>query len=671
MGETYAAKGPWLDADPLLHTAAGPPAPAAWLSDVGFYAVERAGGFQALRIFHVLLVGAILGLAWSELRRASSSATWASLGTALFAVLSAYRDFQLRPHLFSMAAALLLVRILLARRDPPSWSRVAAAGGLVALWANLHAGFLLGPLLLSAALTGLVAASLLWPGRWPLDRARAVRLASALGATLIGSLLNPAGIQPHLLFFAAGGATPELGIVVDEWAPVALWRLPVPNLPPSLLNWGVVWALLIATPCALAAAARRRPAVPTRTEPVGPDPALAGVALASLVALLTAVRFLWLGIFPLLLVGQCLRALDGPSARRRGLAWLVGIAAVLLVPGFLRLGDWPMISRGVRMSRYAQPYPSAKFYAHAVWFLRDSGLEGNLFNDYGNGNFLGYWLAPRLRAFVNGSLNVPKDVIAAHRIIVSRGWESDEAFPDLLDRYGIDVFFGTGDPIASHPNRQRFSTTTYLEHTPGWTLVFRNLRSAVYLRADVRNRRNLERVVEYYAREGVPFDVAQGFETARVIREAPSWAVDHGLVPVHFANLEQATRSSDPARRRAAREQLAMIAAALGLYGRAEAIDRGLVGRGAEPQSLYAARRLVWSLLHQGRPEEARAAAERLETVAAPADALSWTLIDAAKRHGTLSEADATALVAALPLFDGPELRPILAGYREPDARAR
>ncbi|MGH7337293.1 MAG: hypothetical protein ACREI7_06940, partial [Myxococcota bacterium] len=64
IGRVYAASGPWLDADPFLFTAAGPPAPAAWLFDVALHAVERSLGFTGLRALHALLAAAILAAAW-------------------------------------------------------------------------------------------------------------------------------------------------------------------------------------------------------------------------------------------------------------------------------------------------------------------------------------------------------------------------------------------------------------------------------------------------------------------------------------------------------------------------------------------------------------------------------------------------------------------------------
>ena len=172
LGRVYSAEGPWLAADPLLHTAAGPPAPAAWLFGVALHGLEQLFGFQGLRVVHVVSVAGILMLAWTLLRRASGSAAFASLGTSLFVIVSAYRLFQLRPHLFTIFATLLLIRVLTLPEGLPSWRRVAVVTGLFALWANLHGGFVLGLVLLGATAVGqaLLATS------DPEQRPRALRL---------------------------------------------------------------------------------------------------------------------------------------------------------------------------------------------------------------------------------------------------------------------------------------------------------------------------------------------------------------------------------------------------------------------------------------------------------------------------------------------------------------
>ena len=202
------------------------------------------------------------------------------------------------------------------------------------------------------------------------------------------------------------------------------------------------------------------------------------------------------------------------------------------------------------------------------------------------------------------------------------------------------------------------------------------------MRDNERNRPNLRRLAAYYEREGVPFDPQRGFDPGRVVREAPRWAFEHGLVPAGFERLEAAARSLDPRRRTAARQRLAELSALLGLYERAVDMDRWLLR--ANPHSLAAARRLVWSLLHLGRGAEAQQAALQLAALPETADGISEWLLDASRRVASLAadagaqageerveeEAEQTAaLLAGLPIFTSSQARQALAGIREPDAR--
>jgi hypothetical protein len=671
IGDAYASSGPWLNEDPFLFAAQGPPAPAAWLTDVVFHWVHTLGGFHGLRAAHVLLVALILWLAWTMLERVSDSKLFASLGTSIFALMCAYRLFQLRPHLFSILAGLLLIRLLILDGAAPSRRRIFAATVLMILWGNAHGAFILGPVLLASAIAGVVAAALLWPEdvAKPFERARQLAIALVLGG--LGTLLNPMGIGMHLLYFTAGEETPDLSVVADEWAPVALLQLPLPNLPPTPLSWIMAWGLVIATPFAawLLLQALRTP--PLERKAARPDPALIALAGAALIGMLSAVRLLWLAIFPLLLVGAALRqrAVDRGEAGPRPIAALAAaLVSLALVPGFLYHGDWPMISKGIHRAWYARAYSATKFHAHAVWFMKDAGLEGRLFNDYSTGNFLGYWVTPQLRVFINGSLNVPLEVMNASRSLMGRTGSGDgQTFLELLDEQGIDVFFGVGTPWLSLPGRPTKSTTTHLEHASGWTPVFRNMRSAVYIRDSERNRANFERVARYYAAAGVPFDPERGFDPASVARQAPGWSIEHGLIPMGIQHASAALRSGDPEVRRQAQNYLAAVYAVAGLYERAVEIDRQLLRK--DPEALRAGRRLVWSLLHLRRFDEALAASHPLARNAAPGDALSRALVRAARLAESSSDEDIASLISMLPVLERPEGHRVYAGYREPSAR--
>ena len=668
LGRAYAAAGPWLPDDPLLFLAPGPAPPAAWLGDLGLHAVQLGAGFTGLRVLHVGLVAAILGLAWSLLRRASGSSAVASLGTIVFIALGSYRFFQLRPHLVTILLTLAVYRLLLEDDRPANWKRVAIAVGLFALWANVHASFLLGLALIGAATASLLVASpLRAPEQRRADRARALPLAATLGLGLLASLVNPNGASQHLAYFAAGATTPELGGIADEWARIDLLALPPANLPPSDLSWGLTWVLLVAAPVAAMAAVRGWRRAGPGEEP-GAGPVLIALAATGLAGTLVAVRFLWLGIFPLLLLAATARV--ARPARRRATTRTGAVLAVALVPAFLWLGPWPMISASMPRSwpAYTAPYLPDRYNGHAVWTLQDMGLEGNLYNEYHQGGFLGFWLAPSIRTFINGSLNVPPEALAAHSAIRQhRGVHPNEGLDAVLDRYRVDLFLGTRLPQVPKPNRPSASTTGHLERAPGWMPIFRNLKSALYLRKTPRNQANLERVAAYYAREGVPFDPENGFELARVIRETPDWAFRHGIVPVDLAALEQARRHLNPVVRRNAVNRLASIFAALGLYERALVVDEELLR--TQPQAWEARRRQVWSLLRLGRTEAAVEAAAALDR-APETDRLGHAIARSARRAASFDEPhQRRRLAARLPVFTRPETKALLSGLVPPRQR--
>ena len=451
LGRSFWAEGPRLAADPLLFAPAAAPSPAAWLADLSLFGVAHGAGFGALRALHVALVAASLALAGSLARRASGSAAVASAVLLVFVALAAYRVCQLRPELATILATLALYRLLVEPQTPPAAWRIAAAAALAALWANLHAAFVLGPLLLAAAAGG--AAAQAWLGAAPEERSarrRALRLALAAGLAGLATLANPRGAAAWFDYFAAGAATPELALVRDEWARFPLFAAPTPSLPPSPLAWALVWALLGGSLVAAFAAARRRLRV---------DPALAAVAALSLALVLLAVRFSWLGIFPALLLAQTPALRSAAAARWSAVGCVAGLAA------FVWLGDWPMLTQALPTTAagYAKPYPASKWFGHAIWLLRDAELRGNLYTDYTLGGFAGWWLAPPVKTLVNGSLNVPPETLVALDAIAGRrGARPGESFPALLDRLGLDLFLGIRPPEVGHPTRPWASTTAHL-----------------------------------------------------------------------------------------------------------------------------------------------------------------------------------------------------------------
>jgi hypothetical protein len=140
----------------------------SWLFEVGAAALYRLGGFPALVLAKTALLLATFAGAFAVCRRRGAGLIAAAL-TLAGAAYAVHERFVERPHVFSLAGEVLLLlaidAIVDARdardaRDASDVGRRRARGialgvlGAVALWANLHAGVFLAPVLLALAAAG-------------------------------------------------------------------------------------------------------------------------------------------------------------------------------------------------------------------------------------------------------------------------------------------------------------------------------------------------------------------------------------------------------------------------------------------------------------------------------------------------------------------------------------
>lgn len=625
LGESYLSQGPWLTHDPLLFTALGPPPPTSWLMDAGLRATWNLFGFGGLRIVHVGLVVAIIAIVWVSLRRACQSPVIASVGTSMLAMLSAYRLVQLRPHLGTIAAALLLHWILFSKPELPSWKRVIAAVALMGVWANLHPAYPIGPALVAVASAGLFLASFLagqgdggggGGGGGDADgngsdsgkdsgertgvvlRARAMRLGWVFLFGMSATFINPSGVDGYVRAFSAGTGSESVAIVVDEWSRIRLLTWPTASLPPSRFHWVCAWFLMLAVPSAAERMgwAHWQNGRRDGTTDNSTDPVMIALAVTGLAAMLLATRFVWMAFWPVLLLASMSTSSTRRTVRARRLSLTLMFVSIALVAGFVRWGDWPMVTRGMpsTLSDFRTPYAAGKYHAHAVSFMLATKLEGNLFGRYAEGGFQTFWLGPAIQTAMNGSLNMSNEALNVSFAIRERmGTRANPAFVDALDELGVDLFLGTGVPMPTRPGRPPNYSTIHLEGTPGWMLVFRNLDSALYMRKDARNERNLEQIADYYLANGIPFDRALGFQTGRVLRTAPEWSRAHGIWTPLLGGR------ADPGRGTRATGPMVDAYLALGMYDEANRANAALLR--IDPTEVSALRRQAWLLLRAGR----------------------------------------------------------------------
>jgi hypothetical protein len=615
MGALYAGGDLWPREDPLLHTTVlRAPVPHEWLFQVGLYEVERWLGFTGLRILHVALVAAIGAVAFAELRRASRDLVAAAASCTVLAALAWFRFAQLRPELVSVLAILAMYGLVLRDAAPPRAGRIAATLVLMLAWANAHSLFMIGLCLALAGLLGtLVEAVLARLARVPApsrerNAERGRRLLLFLALAIAVTSLNPRGYEQHLTFLGEADAG-LIWKIRDDFLP---WK---PLAPPwdagprfSLLAFGVsdllYAAFLVEAARRLRAVARARTADAVHAF----DGVHFGLALAALVASLVAVRFHWLAIFPLLYLVRPLAARPlAPAARAWVAALALGVACAL--PG--SAGARALAAEVAREpgGYWRSDWLDARYCGRGARFLREAGLEGRLFHPFNLGGFLGWWLAPQLRTFIDGRLDhVTADVLDAFQVIrrTSRIGPTGH-LRRRLTRWGIDVFFADTFPEAWYADRE---SGYHLRRLPEWMPIFVARTHAVYLRRNARNAVNLERVAAFYARRGIPFDRERGFQVERVIAEAPELAAELELVLPDEAELERAIAGGDRAASALAREVLARHAWTVGRFARQVELD--LASLAENPQAREPALRLADGLLAQGRPAEALAVLEPL-----------------------------------------------------------
>jgi hypothetical protein len=117
---------------------------------------------------------------------------------ALVAMAAAQVHMLARPHVFSWLLTLLWVESL-CRFEEGKYSALFWLPPLMLSWANLHAGFILGPVLVAIFAAGHIARL---PGaRSENDRQEINRLAAVFSVCLLASFLTPYGYQLHAHVF--------------------------------------------------------------------------------------------------------------------------------------------------------------------------------------------------------------------------------------------------------------------------------------------------------------------------------------------------------------------------------------------------------------------------------------------------------------------------------------
>ncbi|HXT01512.1 MAG TPA: hypothetical protein VN915_12620 [Elusimicrobiota bacterium] len=415
------------------YTRTGAPMIATeWLSGAAFALLFRAGGYPLLAAFNALLLAAALRLmtrAWSE------EAPPAPLG-ALLAALAGFAllNFALVKvqnfTFFFFALYLYWARLWERGRRWAPWAMAAA----LAVWVNLHGGFMLGWVLLAGVC-----------GRDFLDSRRPRALAPwALGT--LACFLHPNGatafVYPIWFFFDA----PAGRALIVEWRPLALAWSATP------------YALLL-----LALAAARVDRLRSRF----PWAALALVFLV--LGLRTRKMLPFFALSAGVAAGLSWARAELGAARSR--LCLAGAAAVLLAIASVETAEARARAPLGPISDFEREYPRVAAEKAAALFP-----GRRMFHPYDWGGYLVYTIAPGVPVFIDGRLDPYWTLIPDYRTLIQAapGWR------ELADAYGIETaLLPPGSPLAKA-----------LSADPGWRAVGDDGRAVLFARKVLRSQEN-------------------------------------------------------------------------------------------------------------------------------------------------------------------------------------
>ena len=402
-----------------------------WLAQVMMYLVYAAAGFPGLVLARAfLLVVFCAQVGWIAFRRTGGFTI--SLAAALLAGAVAFHFQQSRPFLVTFVFLAVTMAILESRRG--MWVLPA----VFVVWANCHAGFFTGWLVLGAYCGEAVIERL--RGR-PVEGERRLWLVAA--SSLLASALNPNGFRVvQVLFFYQRSQIQSSNL---EWQRPIFWT---PD----------IYALVLFGPLAALAAAWRR------ARPV--DWLLyLGFAAISLMAVRNVI---FLG-----LVSPVVMAAYAP--RRR---WLPPAALALAAAGLLWFDIAPAAASGNLFALRAAEW---QLPSGAADFIQAHRISDRMFNPYESGGYLVWRLWPLQRDFIDPRGLSEEAYTDYQHILTNTDAGGGKGADGLLRKYGIGMLVLDGFDYLSgqvYPLAVELTDPGQTE----WKLVQADAQSVVFLR---------------------------------------------------------------------------------------------------------------------------------------------------------------------------------------------
>ena len=401
-----------------------------WLAQVIYARAYATAGWSGPVVLAAAAIAATFALLAKFLnRRLSESTTLVFIAAALALTVP---HLLARPHVLAMPVMIAWVSGLIAaadRRDAPSYFLLP----LMALWANLHGGFVFGLMLVAA-----VALDAVLSAEAGSRKSLALRWAAFALAALAASCLTPYGWNSLLAsqkILALGSALP----LIMEWRPS---------------DFGSVGAFEICLLLGIALALYRGVTLPPMRIVLLLGLLHMALAQSRSVEILALLAPLVLAAPLAKQIGSADIAHSTAAAPRRGA--LFGAVAVLLVAGTYAYASVHRFEPHTRGSPVA-----------AVAELKKLNLA-RVFNDY---DFGGYLIANGVAPFIDGRTELYGEKFFVDHNAASGLMEPENLFR-LLDAYKIEATL----------MRTQSAATKLLDHVDGWQKIYSDDIATIHLR---------------------------------------------------------------------------------------------------------------------------------------------------------------------------------------------
>lgn len=373
-----------------------------WLSEVIFALLHRLGGLNGVVVFSAFIIAFTFFLLFKILETYRMNILIITFVT-LLAMATAQMHWLARPHLFSMLLSLIWYALLESHQRSPQKKYLYLFPGLMVVWVNLHAGYLLGfALILIYGIGNVIHYLMMREPDLEQHQIRRIRSLSLIGLfSLPAALFNPHGYRFFLFPIQVLGSSVTLDNI-QEWQSPSFHSMSFYEI--YLLFFLVIVLISVKKVNAIEI----------------------GLILLSVHISLFAARYIPLfAIFMAPILGQRLDdlfqtvagypyAVSGIRTIQRRilksierLQFLSGSFKHHLAPIVLSFFVfWVVLNGGRVFGRTILDYrfDEKSYPIHAVEFLKQNQLSGNMYNSYYFGGYLIYrfFPDPRYRVFVDG-----------------------------------------------------------------------------------------------------------------------------------------------------------------------------------------------------------------------------------------------------------------------------